>query len=103
MTIAAVTSKWPDSARIFARYGLSCASCAISKSETVIQGATGHGGGRVNVDDLMRDLNLLAETGKLPAGLPEAAGVAGATAGGMPKGIAQQKGVKHVIAVMSGK
>ena len=62
MTIAAVTAKWPESARIFARYGLSCASCAISKSETVIQGATGHGGGRVNVDELMRDLNSLAET-----------------------------------------
>ena len=47
MTIASVTERWPDTARIFARYGLGCASCAISKSETVLQGAMGHGGGRV--------------------------------------------------------
>ena len=72
MTIASVTKRWPESARIFARYGLSCASCAISASETVLQGATGHGGGRVNVDDLMRELNVLAETGKLPDNLPPA-------------------------------
>src|SRR6266567_2018345 len=71
MTIASVTERWPDTARIFARYGLGCASCAISKSETVLQGATGHGGGRVKVDDLLRDLNTFASTGKLPDGLPE--------------------------------
>src|SRR5438876_1176337 len=76
MTIASITERWPDTARIFARYGLGCASCAISKSETVLQGATGHGGGRVNVDDLLRDLNTFASTGKLPNGLPEASAVA---------------------------
>src|SRR5437867_1720113 len=77
MTIASVTERWPDTARIFARYGLGCASCAISKSETVLQGATGHGGGRVKVDDLLRDLNTFASTGKLPDGLREKPGVAG--------------------------
>lgn len=102
MTIGDVAQRWPESARIFARHGLSCASCAISKSETVLQGATGHGGGRVNVDELLRDLNLLADTGKLPANLPEAGAVAGA-AHGAPKGMAEQKGITHVIAVMSGK
>jgi len=102
MTIASVTERWPDTARIFARYGLGCASCAISKTETVLQGATGHGGGRVNVDDLLRDLNTFAATGTLPAGLPEASAVA--SGGGMKvKGMAEQKGIKSVIAVMSGK
>jgi hybrid cluster-associated redox disulfide protein len=102
MTIASVTERWPDTARIFARYGLGCASCAISKSETVLQGATGHGGGRVNVDDLLRDLNTFASTGALPSGLPEATAVA--SGGGMRvKGMAEQKGIKQVIAVMSGK
>ena len=102
MTIAAVTERWPETARIFARYGLGCASCAISKSESVLQGATGHGGGRVNVDELLRDLNAYADTGKLPAGLPDAANVA--AGGGMrAKGMAEQKGIKQVIAVMSGK
>ena len=102
MTIASVTERWPDTARIFARYGLGCASCAISKSESVLQGATGHGGGRVNVDELLRDLNTFASTGTLPTGLPEASAVA--SGGGMKvKGMAEQKGIKSVIAVMSGK
>src|SRR5579859_5802311 len=102
MTIASVTERWPDTARIFARYGLGCASCAISKSESVLQGATGHGGGRVNVDELLRDLNTFAATGTLPTGLPEASAVA--SGGGMKvKGMAEQKGIKQVIAVMSGK
>ncbi|HEX6061851.1 MAG TPA: P-loop NTPase, partial [Candidatus Limnocylindria bacterium] len=102
MTIASVTERWPDTARIFARYGLGCASCAISKSETVLQGATGHGGGRVKIDDLLRDLNTFASSGTLPTGLPEANAVA--SGGGMKvKGMAEQKGIKQVIAVMSGK
>src|SRR5438270_5113171 len=102
MTIASVVDRWPDAARIFARYGLSCASCAISKSETIMAGATGHGGGRVNMDELMRDLNTLADSGKLPDNLPAAS--ATAAPGGMKmRGMAEQKGVKHVIAVMSGK
>src|SRR5712692_7723404 len=102
MTISSVVERWPDAARIFARYGLSCASCSISKSETIMAGATGHGGGRVNVEDLMRDLNAYADSGKLPDNLPAANATAGA--GGMKmRGMAEQKGIKHVIAVMSGK
>jgi len=102
MPIGDVTSRWPDTARIFARYGLSCASCAISKSETIAQGAAGHGGGRIDMNELLRDLNTFADTGRLPANLPEARATAGAPAG-VPRGMAEQKGVKHVIAVMSGK
>jgi len=103
MTIASVVDRWPEAARIFARYGLSCASCAISKSETIMAGATGHGGGRVDVNELLRDLNTYAETGKLPVGLPDASKVA-SPGGGGPKGLATgQAGIKHVIAVMSGK
>ena len=103
MTIASVVDRWPDTARIFARYGLSCASCAISKSETIMAGATGHGGGRVDVNDLLRDLNTYAETGKLPEGLPDASKIA-SPGGGGPKGLATgQAGIKYVIAVMSGK
>lgn len=103
MTIASVVDRWPDTARIFARYGLSCASCAISKSETIMAGATGHGGGRVDVNELLRDLNTYAETGNLPEGLPDASKIA-SPGGGGPKGLATgQAGIKHVIAVMSGK
>src|SRR5436305_12459571 len=102
MTISSVVERWPDAARIFARYGLSCASCSISKSETIMAGATGHGGGRVNVEDLMRDLNAYADSGKLPDNLPAANATAGG-AGTKMRGAAEQKGIKHVIAVMSGK
>jgi hybrid cluster-associated redox disulfide protein len=100
MTIASVVDRWPDSARIFARYSLGCASCAISKSETIAQAAAGHGAGRVKLDDLIGELNLFADTGKLPEGAPPAPSLA---AKGVPRGMAEQKGVKHVIAVMSGK
>ena len=103
MTISSVVDRWPDTARIFARYGLSCASCAISKSETIKQGATGHGGGRVSVEDLMRDLNSFADTGKLPDSLPPASGTAAPGGGMKMRGMAEQKGIKNVIAVMSGK
>src|SRR6266513_4512195 len=102
MTISSVVDRWPDSARIFARYGLSCASCAISKSETIRAGATGHGGGRESLEDLMRDLNSFADTGKLPDTLP-AANATAAPGGMKMRGMAEHKGVKHVIAVMSGK
>src|SRR5204862_8160366 len=66
MTVASVVDRWPETARLFARYGLSCASCAISKTETIAQAAAGHGAGRVNMGELMTDLNRFADTGKLP-------------------------------------
>jgi hybrid cluster-associated redox disulfide protein len=100
MTIASVVDRWPDSARIFARYTLGCASCAISKSETIAQAAAGHGAGRVKLEDLIGELNIFADTGKLPEGAPPAPSLA---AKGVPRGMAEQKGIKHVIAVMSGK
>jgi len=78
MTIASVVDRWPDSARIFARYTLGCASCAISKSETIAQAAAGHGAGRVKLDDLIGELNVFADTGKLPEGAPPAPSLASA-------------------------
>src|SRR5260221_10885867 len=102
MTIASVTERWPDTARIFARYGLGCASCAISKSETVLQGATGHGGGRGKGDGLLRDLNTFASTGRLPDGLPEASAVA--PGGGVRvEGMGGQEGIQQGIAGMAGQ
>src|SRR5438067_2492717 len=103
MTVATVVERWPESARLFARYGLSCASCAISKSETIAQAAAGHGAGRVKMDELMGDLNRYATSGTLPEGLPPASAAPSLGAKGVPRGMAEQKGIKHVIAVMSGK
>lgn len=100
MTIASVVERWPDAARVLAAYGLGCASCSISKGETIEQAMGGHArAARVQIDALMGHLEQLASTGKLPTDLPERPP---APSGG-PKGVAQQAGVKHVIAVMSGK
>jgi hybrid cluster-associated redox disulfide protein len=103
MTVASVVDRWPETARLFARYGLSCASCAIGKTETIGQAAAGHGAGRVKIDELISDLNRYAESGKLPEGLPPASAAPSLGAKGVPRGMAEQKGIKHVIAVMSGK
>jgi len=103
MTVASVVDRWPETARLFARYGLSCASCAIGKTETIGQAAAGHGAGRVKLDELIADLNHYAESGKLPEGLPPAGAAPSLGAKGVPRGMAEQKGIKHVIAVMSGK
>jgi Mrp family chromosome partitioning ATPase len=54
----------------------------------------------VKLEDLIGELNVFADTGKLPEGAPPAPSLA---AKGVPRGMAEQKGVKHVIAVMSGK
>src|ERR671934_971980 len=103
VTVASVVDRWPETARLFARYGLSCASCAIGKTETIGQAAAGHGAGRVKIDELISDLNRYAESGKLPEGLPPAGAAPSLGAKGVPRGMAEQKGIKHVIAVMSGK
>src|ERR671934_1105470 len=103
VTVASVVDRWPETARLFARYGLSCASCAIGKTETIGQAAAGHGAGRVKIDELISDLNRYAESGKLPEGLPPASAAPSLGAKGVPRGMAEQKGIKHVIAVMSGK
>src|ERR671930_899413 len=103
MTVASIVDRWPETARLFARYGLSCASCAIGKTETIGQAAAGHGAGRVKLDELISDLNRYAESGKLPEGLPPGSAAPSLGAKGVPRGMAEQKGIKHVIAVMSGK
>lgn len=101
MTIASVVERWPDAARVLAAYGLGCASCSISKKETIEQAMGGHArAARVQIDALLRHLDQLADTGKLPGDLPERPPP---PAGGMPKGMAKQEGIRSVIAVMSGK
>lgn len=47
-------SKHPESARIFAAYGIGCIGCALASFETIEEGITAHG---INIDDFMKDLN----------------------------------------------
>jgi hybrid cluster-associated redox disulfide protein len=102
MLIADVVERYPGIDRIFAKHGTSCAGCNISKHETIAQGAGGHGRAiGMNFDALMADLNAFAQTGKYPAGTPEVAPKGGAA--GLKNTMGAQAGVRHVIAVMSGK
>lgn len=54
MNIRQLVSDYPDSAKVFAAYGIGCIGCALANFETVEQGLTAHG---INVDDFMKDLN----------------------------------------------
>src|SRR2546426_6776726 len=72
MTISSVVERWPDAARIFARYGLSCASCSISKSETIMAGGAGAGGGRAGGGEMVSDPERHPHSGKRPPQPPPA-------------------------------
>ncbi len=54
INIQELVAKHPDSARIFAAYGIGCLGCSMARFETVGQGLDAHG---INVDDFLKDLN----------------------------------------------
>ncbi len=56
MNLKDLLNKYPESARVFAAYGIGCLGCALASYETIEQGITAHG---INIDDFMKDLNEL--------------------------------------------
>ena len=54
MNLKDLLNKYPESARVFAAYGIGCLGCALASFETIEQGITAHG---INIDDFMKDLN----------------------------------------------
>jgi len=56
MNLKDLLKKHPDSARVFAAYGIGCLGCAMASFETIEQGISAHG---INIDDFMKDLNTL--------------------------------------------
>lgn len=46
--------QYPDSAKVFAAYGIGCIGCALASYETIEQGLNAHG---INVDEFLKDLN----------------------------------------------
>jgi hybrid cluster-associated redox disulfide protein len=56
MNLKELLKKYPDSARIFAAYGIGCIGCALANYETIEQGITAHG---IDINDFMKDLNEL--------------------------------------------
>ncbi len=56
MTIQEIVARYPKSVPIFERYGLGCFVCLAAEFENLEAGAILH---RVNLNDLLRDLNRL--------------------------------------------
>ncbi|MCK4797462.1 MAG: DUF1858 domain-containing protein [Spirochaetes bacterium] len=54
MNLKELLNKYPESAKVFASYGIGCLGCALASFETIEQGITAHG---INLDDFLKDLN----------------------------------------------
>jgi hybrid cluster-associated redox disulfide protein len=58
MNLKELLRKYPDSARIFASYGIGCLGCALANYETIEEGISAHG---LNVEDFVKDLNAYVD------------------------------------------
>lgn len=56
-TILEVLQQNPEAGAVFARFGMGCVGCAISRGETVSEAAAAHG---IPLDDLMNALGITA-------------------------------------------
>ena len=56
MNIEDIVKRYPDTIRVFERYGLGCAGCQAALFESIGHGAEING---INADALIMDLNLL--------------------------------------------
>lgn len=56
MTIQEIVARYPQSVPVFERYGLGCCGCLAAEFENLEAGAVVH---RVNLNNLLRDLNAL--------------------------------------------
>jgi len=54
MTIEEIISRYPQTLKVFARFGLDCAGCQIASVEALEHGAGVH---RVSIDQLLQELN----------------------------------------------
>ena len=54
MNLKELLNKYPDSAKVFATYGIGCLGCALASYETIQQGINAHG---INLDDFLKELN----------------------------------------------
>ncbi len=54
MVIGEIVEKYPDTAEILLKHGLSCLGCMMAMMETLEQGAKSHG---IDLDNLLKELN----------------------------------------------
>jgi len=101
MIIRTVRDAHPGITAVFQAHGLPCAGCSVGSHETIAQGARTHS---LDVDALLADLNRFAREGTVPAAKGRAGLNQGMMAAQSPRRAADQvEGIKHIIAVVSGK
>jgi hybrid cluster-associated redox disulfide protein len=54
MNLKDLLNLYPQSARVFAAYGIGCLGCSMASFETIEQGISAHG---INIDEFIKDLN----------------------------------------------
>jgi hybrid cluster-associated redox disulfide protein len=54
MTFNEVMRTYPDTVKVFRKYGMNCIGCLGAEAESIEYGAVAHG---VDVDSLLEDLN----------------------------------------------
>lgn len=84
----------PGIDQVFKAHGLPCTGCHVSTYETIAGGARTHS---LDLGSLMTDLNAFVATGAVPA--PKRIAVHNTSANAP----ARREGIKHVVAIMSGK
>ena len=57
ISITEIVQKYPDTVKVFNKYGLHCIGCMAAQFENIEQGASAHG---IDVDKMVADLNKAA-------------------------------------------
>lgn len=58
MSFDEVMRKYPETAKVFLKHGLTCIGCPFALQETIEQGSLAHG---INVNALVKELNRVVE------------------------------------------
>ncbi|MFP4403556.1 MAG: DUF1858 domain-containing protein [Nanoarchaeota archaeon] len=57
MSIIEVVQNHPESAQVFAKYGMGCVGCAAARFENIEQGAKAHGFDDKKIDEMLAEMN----------------------------------------------
>src|SRR5919201_4642920 len=97
MVIREGRDKYPGITAVFQAHGLPCAGCHVGSYETVAGGARTH---NLDVEAILADLNKFVRDGTVP---PAKGRPTGLMAQAPKRGDVTIEGIKHLIAVASGK
>lgn len=57
MTFVSIIEKYPDVVEVILKYGLHCITCHMASTETIEQGAKGHGMDDEQIDEMIDEMN----------------------------------------------